>query len=263
MIAIPGYRLEAELGRGRCTRVYRAVELAHGRIVALKVARRAQLLHAQRGANFADEYATLHALTQRGAVGAFGHGTFAESAFLAMELAVPFQASEAFTLAFQAATALGHLHQQGWVHRDVKPAHLLRRRDGQVVWGDLGSACRQGTGGAQSNSASCKVVGTPRYAAPEQSTGATAQPTADVYSLGGVLYELLAARPLFPGETLTELFCQHQIAPVPLLPRTQQAWQPLLNAMLAKSPAQRPIDGHAVALAVAQLQARVSPGSTN
>lgn len=263
MTYLPGYRVEAELGRGRCARVYRALDLAHGRTVALKVTGRAALLQAGGCADFSGEYAALHVMARRGVVGTFGHGASGDHAFLSMELVAPFQTRNVFTLASRAATALGHLHQQGWVHRDVKLANLLVRGDGQVVWGDLGCGCRKGAGGASSGMASHRILGTPKYAAPEQSTGATAQPTADVYSLGVVLYEILAARPLFAGETLTELFCQHQLAPVPLLPLAHQAWQPLLSAMLAKAPALRPPDGQAVARAVAQLQARVWPRSTS
>ena len=96
-----------------------------------------------------------------------------------------------------------------------------------------------------------RIVGTPRYAAPEQSEGAAAAATADVYSLGACFYELLCGRPPFPGETPAELLGQHLLAPLPALLPHHAAWQPLLHAMLAKDAANRPADGQAV---VAQLQ---------
>ena len=161
--------------------------------------------------------------------------------------------SRAVLLLRQAAAALGRLHEQGWVHRDVKPANLLLRADGSLALADFGCARRRGTIDAQPPGS---VAGTPRYAAPEQSQGAAAQPPADVYSLGAVWYEMLCGQPLFPGETLTELFCQHQLAPVPRLPAAHGAWQALLDAMLSKDPRGRPGDGNALLLELQRVETR-------
>ena len=117
------------------------------------------------------------------------------------------------------------------------------------------SACRAG---AHEDHAAPSVIGTPRYAAPEQMQGAAASAAADVYSLGICLFEQLAGQPPFRGETLTELFSQHVRAPVPRLPGDALHWQPLVDALLAKNPANRPADGDAVLEQLAVLTGETS-----
>lgn len=247
-----GYQLLQVLGRGRCGTVYLALDVRKSRRVALKIAAPSDVDR---------EFAALTALAHRNVVQVLGHGSCGEQSFLAMEYAAagtlaqqpgPLGLARCFSFALHAATALAWVHKRGWVHRDVKPSNLLRRIDASLALGDFSSACRRGHASPQ---ALVTVIGTPRYAAPEQSQGAPADPTADIYSLGACLYEFLAGRPLFPGETLLELFSQHLRAPVPALPREHAAWQPLLQAMLAKDAQRRPADGAAL---LATLQASAS-----
>ena len=236
-----GYDIEAVLGRGRCSVVYLAREQRGQRKVALKMARRTTLASARQ--DFSAEFAALSALASRHVVQVFGHGVSGGDAFLAMEAALGSlppgrrAAVEVLPLMRQAATALQQLHAQHWVHRDVKPANLLVRADGSLALADFGCARRQGAADPLEKDT---VVGTPQYSAPEQFQGAPAQPAADVYSLGAVLHELLCGEPPFPGQTPAELFSQHLLAPVPRLAQEHAAWQPLLDAMLAKDPAARP-----------------------
>jgi len=262
MNPIPGYHIEAVLGRGRSSVVYLAHEARHARKVALKLARRAQLAAAGPARDFSREFTAASALAHRHVLQVFDHGVAGDEAFLSMEVAAgghlgsqpgASPASRVALLLRQAAGALGTLHQQGWVHRDVKPANLLLRADGSLALADFGCARRQGTIDPQPPGS---VAGTPRYAAPEQSQGAAAEPAADVYSLGVVLYEMLCGQPLFPGETLTELFCQHQLAPIPRLPAAHGAWQVLLDAMLSKDPRERPGDGNALLRALQRVETR-------
>lgn len=262
MNEIPGYKVEAVLGRGRASVVYLAHEARHGRRVALKLSRRAQLSAGGAARDFSREFTTASALAHRHVLQVFDHGLAGPDAFLSMEMAggghlgalpAAIAASRAAPLLRQAAAALGRLHQQGWVHRDVKPANLLLRADGSLALADFGCARRQGMIDALPHAG---VVGTPRYAAPEQSQGAAAHSAADVYSLGVVLYEMLCGQPLFPGETLTELFCQHQLAPVPRLPAVHGGWQPLIDAMLAKDPLGRPGDGNALLRELQRIETR-------
>lgn len=258
MIPPRGYAIEAVLGRGRCSVVYLAREQC-GRKVALKMARGARGASARQ--DFSGEFAALSALAHPHVVRAFGHGVSGGHAFLAMEAAAGSlqaarrPAGDVLPLMRQAAAALRQLHAQHWVHRDVKPANLLVRADGSLALADFGCARRRGETDPREAGT---VVGTPRYSAPEQFQAAPAQPAADVYSLGILLHELLCGEAPFPGQTPQELFSQHLLAPVPRLAQAHAAWQPLLDALLAKNPAQRPADAGAVLGLLQRLEMRMT-----
>ncbi|TWO70627.1 serine/threonine protein kinase [Caenimonas sedimenti] len=239
-----GYRLGGLLGRGRTGRVFLAHPAGGHEPVALKMTRQT--------AGFGREYALAARLAHPGVIRVLAHGETGGEAFLAMEfaagghlgtLAGRVDDDQARAILLQAAEALATVHHQGWVHRDVKPANLLLRADGTLALADFGCACPRGAGGGQPAGT---VIGTPRYAAPEQSAGAPADPAADVYSLGAVFHELLTGQPPFPGVTLTELLGQHLLAPLPRLGPRHALWQPLLDAMLAKDPGERLSDGQAL-----------------
>jgi serine/threonine protein kinase len=258
---VSGFALSQLLGRGRKSCVYLARDERHGRTVALKLAPRKSAGDA--ASRFAHEHAVAGTLSHPNVMRVFEHGVSADFAFLSMEhaqagtlrdvMAAPVAPAVALPLLMQAATALAQLHRISLVHRDVKPANLLFRASGQLVLGDFGCVCRRGEVGATPPGT---VVGTPRYASPEQSQGASAHPAADVYSLGVILYELLSGRPLFPGQTLTELASQHAMAAVPRLASHCIELQPLVDAMLAKDAGCRPGDASEVLEQLRPLQAR-------
>jgi serine/threonine protein kinase len=227
----PRYRCERVLGRGRHASLWLAMDMERREKVALKIAPRGSLQH---------EFDTLRAVGGEHVVKAHDCGVLPDGRpYIAMEQLAPAK----FAL-HEAAVALAAVHRRGWVHRDIKPAHFLSRADGTFALCDFGSACRIGT---RHDQVALSVIGTPRYAAPEQIEGAAASPAADVYSLGICLFEMLAGQPPFRGETLTEVFSQHVRAPVPRLPQASAHWQELVDALLAKDAAKRPADGDAVA----------------
>jgi len=249
---LAGFELEGVIGRGRRSVVYLARRAGGAESVALKVVRKAHLQGPGAAKAPAQEYEMLAALAHPHVIRPIAHGEAGDVAWLAMECAAggslarekaPLGTARTATLLREAAGALAWIHEHGWVHRDVKPANLLLRADGTLALADFGSACRSGS---ELQQPAGTVIGTPRYAAPEQSEGAPATAAADVYSLGVCLYEMLTGRPLYPGETLIELLGQHLWAAVPLLPEEHSPWQPLLDAMLAKEPSQRLSGGQAV-----------------
>jgi serine/threonine-protein kinase PpkA len=244
--AIAGYRLARRIGEGRRSTVW----LAYGKqgAVALKLVDRAEGLALAREFQSAAVFAhpnILRVLEQGRAGGiAYLAMEYAAGGTLSEHLGSPLDPSFVLSVARQAALALMRLHAANCVHRDLKPANFLLRADDTVVLADFGLVTAAGSRDATARPGA--LFGTPRYVAPEQLQGAPAQPSADVYSLGVLLHELLCGRPPFGGETLMEVLSQHLVAAVPPLPPALAALQPLLVAMLAKDAAQRLPDARAV-----------------
>lgn len=142
----------------------------------------------------------------------------------------------------QVAEALGALHEAGWTHGDVKPGNILLSPPGHVTLLDLGFARRPDENGS---AADRPVLGTCRYIAPEAITSALAVDIrSDIYSLGAVLFEMLAGRPPFEAGGLAELAVQHREARAPglrrLVPHVPGQVARLVAQMLGKQPLRRP-----------------------
>ena len=142
----------------------------------------------------------------------------------------------------QIASGLAALDAQGWLHGDVKPDNVLVAPEGHVTLLDLGFARRPGE--VEPAADDC-VLGTAEYMAPELLFSAMRSDIrSDLYSLGAVLYELLAGRPPFAGETRAELVRQHKQAVPPRLdrvaPHVPGEVAALVHQMLAKDPLRRP-----------------------
>ncbi len=151
---------------------------------------------------------------------------------------------------WQAAEALGHAHQHGVVHRDVKPSNLLVQADGSVWVADFGLARQIDTD--ENLTGTCNVLGTPRYMSPEQIDNARAvDARSDVYSLGATLYELTTLRPPFEGQSATELSQQilhrEPVAPRSLTPRIPRDLETIVLKALAKRQADRYRSGQEMA----------------
>jgi eukaryotic-like serine/threonine-protein kinase len=163
-------------------------------------------------------------------------------------------AEEAVGLALQACRGLAHAHAAGLVHRDVKPQNLLLRRDGTLKVADFGIArAAEATALTQAGT----VLGTAAYLSPEQALGEEVTSAADVYSLGAVLYELLAGRPPYEFDSLADLAAQQSagaISPVSeLAPGVPARVEDALMRSLARNPAYRPASA-------AELARDLAPG---
>ena len=166
---------------------------------------------------------------------------------------------EACEIAEQLCRALEHAHAEHIVHRDIKPANVLISGRGQVKVGDLGIA-RLAEGSTEGGTAT--IVGTPRYMAPEQASGQPVTPATDVYSAGIVLYEMLAGRPPFGGESAVEIALQHvQLQPPPLQDGTPRSLDRVVQKALAKDPADRYQSAVAMADALARAREVADPSA--
>lgn len=143
-----------------------------------------------------------------------------------------------------AAAGLNYLHQQGWIHRDVKPDNFLVDHQGDVKLIDFAIAERVRRGLARLFSGRSKIQGTLSYMSPEQIRGERLDFQSDVYSFGCLVYELAAGKVPFTGTSSDELLTKHLRAPVPQLIAANNAVTPefsrLVASMMAKTPAERP-----------------------
>jgi serine/threonine-protein kinase len=166
----------------------------------------------------------------------------------------------AMELIAQAASALQAVHDQGIVHRDVKPGNLLVRSDGTLVLTDFGIARSDA---ASRLTDAGMVLGTASYCAPEQAEGAPVTPAVDVYALGVVAYECLAGQRPFDGDSPVTIALKHiREAPPPLPERIPPAIRALVERALSKDPARRFPSAAAMSTAARQAMAGPETGAT-
>ncbi len=218
------YLLEEQLGFGGSAEVWRARDETSGRPVAVKLLHRHLLPEPKARQRFAQEARAASALAHPGIVpvvdvvlrddAAAIVFEFVEGETLAARIATAgrLEEREAAMIAADVAEALAHAHERGVVHRDVKPGNIMLPVTGGARLVDFGIArsLEQAQAGLTLTGS---VVGTLRYMAPEQLAGGRVDSRVDVFALGAVLYEMLAARPSFPADTPLVLAEQQQTGP--------------------------------------------------
>ncbi|MGW3956660.1 serine/threonine-protein kinase, partial [Streptomyces sp. NPDC004752] len=254
MLIAGRYRPHTALGRGAMGEVWRARDEMLGTDVAIKFLL-AQSSDATATARFRLEAQTAGRLDHPHVVGVLDFGAHEDRLFLVMELVEgdslarvlsttgPLPPERVARIAAEAAAGLAAAHQQGIVHRDIKPGNLLLAADGSLKIGDFGIA-RFMDDPAAGLTATGQIVGTSLYLAPERALGKTAGPPSDVYSLGCVLYQLLIGRPPFQADSALAIL-HHHLDTAPTPPRQlgvdmPPALENYLLGMLAKQPEARP-----------------------
>ena len=253
------YRLESEIGRGGMGVVYRAVDTRLNRPVAIKLLAPGAAADPERIKRFVQEARSASALSHPGIVTIYEVDEQDGTTFIAMELVDgvpldgllaggPLPVARALDVAAQIASALEAAHARGIVHRDIKPANVIVSEDGRVKVLDFGLAkLFEGAPTAETVSALAtrqgQVMGTPAYMSPEQAEARPVDARSDIFSLGAVLYEMLAGRRAFAGDSDVGVITAILRDRPPLLrsvrPDAPAGLQAIVDRALAKDPAAR------------------------
>jgi tetratricopeptide (TPR) repeat protein len=255
---VPGYELLQWLGQGGMGVVWKARQVALGRLVALKFLREGRL-GTEGGVRFRTEAAAIARLQHPNIVQVHEVGQAQGQAYLTLEYVAggsladrlaraPLPAREAATLVETLATAMAFAHAQGVIHRDLKPSNILLAADGTPKISDFGLAKLldpdtdvEGPAPATRTGA---ILGTPSYMAPEQATASKEiGPATDVWALGTILFECLTGRPPFKAattlETLDQVRSQDPVPPRRLQPSTPRDLETICLRCLHKEPSRR------------------------
>lgn len=247
---IPGYRCIRRLAGGSVSQLYLAEHEKIGSLVVVKVtpSLRDESGIDQSFERFLQEYEIARPLVHPNIVRCHELGVADDHAYLSMEyfpdgdlrrrLRQGVTAEEALALSIQLARALRVLHDAGSLHRDLKPGNVLMRGANNLALTDFGLAKQLALQAEITDPG--LIFGTPHYMSPEQGHGEDVDVRTDFYSLGIILYEMLCGEKPYTDKNAMAILYKHRHAPIPQLPEPVGLLQPLIERLLAKSPADRP-----------------------
>jgi serine/threonine-protein kinase len=267
------YRVLRRIGSGGMADVYCAEDTHLGRRVAIKVLHRRFAQDQEFVERFRREAKSAAGLSHPNVVGVFDRGEHQGTYYIAMEFLegqtlkdivtaeAPLPQERAIELGLQILQAAGFAHSHGVIHRDFKPHNVIVDELGHAKVTDFGIA----RAGASEMTETGSIMGTAQYLSPEQAQGHAVTSTSDIYSIGVMLYELLAGRLPFDGDSAVAVALKHlSEQPVPISqwrPDIHPALEAVVMAALAKDPAQRwqSAEDFAAGLEAARTQIQAGP----
>ena len=242
------YKIEALLGQGGMSAVYKAMDPNLKRVVAIK------LIHPHLSSDpsfvlrFESEASAVASLRHPNIVQVYDFNNDAGVYYMVLEFIPgetlqdrmhrlsdtgrPLSLQDALKFTINICDAVGYAHQRGMVHRDIKPANIMLDTQGQAILMDFGIVKILG---GDSHTSTGAVVGTARYMSPEIIRGEVADHRSDIYSLGVTLYEMLSGRPPFVADSAMTLMMMHLNDPVPDVRDFRKDAPPELAEILEKS----------------------------
>ncbi|HSQ31142.1 MAG TPA: protein kinase [Gemmatimonadaceae bacterium] len=246
------YRIEREIGRGGMATVYLADDLRHGRKVAIKVLA-PQLAMAVGSERFLREIQIAAQVSHPHIVPLYDSGEsegflyyvmpFVDGESLRQRLDRERQlpVDDALAITRDVAAALQYAHARNVVHRDIKPENILLYT-GEALLADFGIALAVSAATERRITGTGLVVGTPQYMSPEQALSEGTDARSDLYSLGCVLYEMLAGEPPYTGPTVQSIIMKRLVDPVPSIRRLRPEVPANVDEALTKAMAKLPAD---------------------
>ncbi len=247
------YKLLGPLGAGGMAVVSKAQDLSLGRLVAVKILRDNLTNDPDFLARFQQEARAAANLAHPNIVTVHDFGRDGERYYIVMEYiegkdlktlikeGAPFSADRTLELSIQMCAGIGYAHRAGLVHCDIKPQNILVTADGRVKITDFGIA--RALASLHPGEMTDVVWGSPQYYSPEQAAGESPTPASDVYSIGVVMFEMLAGRLPFVASTQQALAMMHLREEPPSLslfnPNVPQTLELIVHKVLAKEPSAR------------------------
>ena len=245
------YRVLRRIGSGGMADVYCAEDTHLGRQVAIKVLHRRFAQDQEFVERFRREAKSAAGLNHPNVVGVFDRGEHEGTYYIAMEFLegrtlkdiaaaeAPLPQERVIDIGLQILQAAGFAHRHGVIHRDFKPHNVIVDEHGHAKVTDFGIA----RAGASEMTETGSIMGTAQYLSPEQAQGHAVTATSDIYSIGVMLYEMLAGRLPFDGDSAVAVALKHlSEPPAPISqwrPDVHPALEAVVMAALAKDPAQR------------------------
>jgi CheY-like chemotaxis protein/tRNA A-37 threonylcarbamoyl transferase component Bud32 len=241
-VRIPGIRVLHLIGEGGMSRVYLASRERDDEPLVVKILRSEVTADRRSLARFMEEYSLVERIQSKHVARVYDHGTSEEHAYLVMEFfeggdlmrrlaGKPLPPAECLRLFRELMMALGDIHEQGILHRDLKPQNLMFRSDGSLAIVDFGIAKHID---AADMTGQGEILGTPRYMSPEQVQGRALDLRTDIYSAGVLLFQMLTGKHLFDGDTAVEVALHHLNTPPPAMPEEFSPYQRLIDKLVEK-----------------------------
>ncbi len=245
------YQIQAHMAQGGMSDVYRAFDLVNRREVVIKIPDQSMLGDPAQFERFQRELNVMKTLDHPTILKGLGSGKFNRIPYLVTQFVdggslrslidseAPLESEKVMLIIRKIADGMAYCHKNNVIHRDLKPENILITTDGQPVIMDFGLALTKGSHRVTYSNLSA-TMGTPDYMSPEQIEGQRGDQRTDIYALGIIMYEMLAGKTPYTGDSNMTIMAQHLNATAPRLDKLNPSISSQLAAIVATCMARNP-----------------------